>query len=254
MIKEMENRFERIKAEIAKRGKIYNVDIAKVLGVSLATVRRDLEAMESEGLLRRTHGGAVPATEENELPFFNKISAFQEEKRRIGVATAALIPDEAVIGCTGGTTIMSVMRELKGRRLIVVTNAINVAMELAPLESIQVFVTGGSLRPRSYELIGQVADRSIGEFHFNVALLGVNGISLEHGLSTYVIGEAHTAALYIRQADEVWIVADHSKIGKIAPALIAPISRVKRLVTDGGIEPEDRRRFEAAGVDVVVAE
>jgi len=146
------------------------------------------------------------------------------------------------------------MKALKGRRLTVITNAINVAMELAPFDSLRVFVTGGSLRPRSYELIGQVADRTVGEFHFTIALLGVDGISLEHGISTYAIEEAHTAALYIRQADEAWVVADHSKIGKIAPALIAPVSRIKRLITDEGIEDGDRRALEAAGVEVVVAD
>ncbi len=253
MMREKEDRFGKIAAELAKNGKLYSDDIAGLLGVSLATVRRDLEAMESQGMLRRTHGGASIIEDENELPFYSKIKTFQAEKYHIGIAAAALVPQDAVIGCTGGTTVVSVMRALKGKRLTVITNAINVAMELAPFDSIEVLVTGGSLRPRSYELIGQVADRTVGEFHFSIALLGVDGISVEHGLSTYAIGEAHTAALYIKQADEVWVVADHNKIGKIAPALIAPISRVKRLITDEGIGAGEKRDIEAAGVEVVVA-
>lgn len=253
MIKEKEDRFDRIKIELAKQGRLHNNDIAELLGVSLPTVRRDLEAMETLGLLKRTHGGATVVEDKDELPFYSKISAFQEEKRRIGGLTASLIPEEAVIGCTGGTTVVSVMKALKGRSLTVITNAINVAMELAAFDTLEVFVTGGSLRPRSYELIGQAADRTVGEFHFTIALLGVDGISVEHGISTYAIGEAHTAALYIKQADEVWVVADHSKIGKVAPAIIAPVSRVKRLITDSGIGEEERQALAAAGMEVVVA-
>jgi len=253
MLKEKDNRFDRIKAELREHGKVYSGDLAELLGISLATVRRDLETLESLGMLRRTHGGAEALEDEDELPFHSKIKTFQDEKRRIGAATASLIPQDAVIGCTGGTTVVSVMKALKGKNLTVITNAINVAMELASFDTLQVFLTGGSLRPRSYELIGQVADRTISEFHFNIALLGVDGISLEHGLSTYAIGEAHTAALYIKQADEVWVVADHSKIGKIAQALIASLAQVKRLITDEGIGDEERLGIEAAGVEVIVA-
>jgi len=83
MIKEMEDRFSRIKAELSKRGQLYNADIAELLGVSLATVRRDLEAMEGRGMLRRTHGGAVPVEDADELPFTSKISSYQDEKRRM---------------------------------------------------------------------------------------------------------------------------------------------------------------------------
>ena len=253
MIKEKEDRFNRIREELAKSGKLYNGDIAEILGISLPTVRRDLEAMEALGMLRRTHGGAEAVEDKDELSFYSKIKAFQEEKRRIGVLAASLIPEESVIGCTGGTTVVTVMKALKGRSLTVITNAINVAMELAPYDSLEVVVTGGSLRPRSYELIGQVADRTIDEFHFNIALLGVDGISVEHGISPFAIGEAHTASLYIKQADEVWIVADHSKIGRIAPAIIAPLSRVKRLITDEGIGAKEREALEAAGMEVLIA-
>jgi len=254
MIKEIANRIDKIKVELERQGTIYCTDLAALLGVSLATVRRDLEAMEGLGMLRRTHGGATAMENQDELPFHSKLKTFQNEKNRIGVAAAALIPQNAVIGCTGGTTVVSVIKALRGKNLTVITNAINVAMELAPFESIDVFVTGGSLRPRSYELIGQVADRTVSEFHFTMALLGVDGISIEHGLSTYAIGEAHTAALYMKQADEVWVVADHSKIGKIAPALIAPITKVQRLITDEGIGAKERVELEAAGIEVIVAE
>jgi len=253
VIKEKEERFERIRAELQKEGKLYNSDIAALLGVSLPTVRRDLEAMESMGMLQRTHGGATLIRDKNELPFYSKVKSFQEEKLKIGELAASLIPEQAVIGCTGGTTVVSVMKYLNGRNLTVITNAINVAMEIASFNSIEVFVTGGSLRPRSYELIGQVADQTVSKFHFDIALLGVDGISVQQGISTYAIGEANTAALYMRQASEAWVVADHSKIGRIAPAIIAPLAKVKRIITDAGISAEDRERLLAAGIEVLIA-
>ncbi len=252
MIKE--ERFERIREELAKKGIVDGDELAGLLGVSRATIRRDLDALEERGFLTRTHGGAQATDPEDELPFHSKVSAYMREKRAIGLAVAALVPEGAVIGCTGGTTVMAAIKCLRGKSVTVVTNAINVAMELAPSEQAQVIVTGGSLRTRSYELVGHIADRTLGEFHLDLALIGVDGIDIERGISTYTIAEAHAAALYISQAERVWVVADHSKAGKVAPALIAPLAKVHRLVTDPGLDGGIRARLEAAGLEVVVAE
>ena len=249
-----EERFERIRSELAKKGIVDGDELAELLAVSRATVRRDLDALEEQGHLKRTHGGAQMVDSEDELPFHSKIAAYMREKRAIGIATASRVPEGAVIGCTGGTTVMAVIKSLKGKQMTVVTNAINVAMELAPSEAAQVIVTGGTLRTRSYELVGHIADRTLGDFHLDIALLGVDGIDLERGISTYTVAEAHAAALYVSQAETVWVVADHSKAGKVAPALIAPLSKVSCLVTDPGLDPGLRARFEAAGLEVILAE
>lgn len=248
-----EQRLECIRQELAKHGIIDGDEIAELLGVSRATIRRDLDALEEQGVLKRTHGGATTVDPKNELPFFSKLSVAGEEKREIGVAAAALLPEGSVIGCTGGTTVMSVMKALQEKRVTVITNAINVAMELAASDTTEVVVTGGTLRSHSYELVGHQADETLARFHLDIALIGVDGISLERGISTYTIAEAHTASLYINQAEKVWVVADHSKIGKIAPALIAPLSRIHYLVTDSGIPDGQKAELEAAGVRVIIA-
>jgi DeoR/GlpR family transcriptional regulator of sugar metabolism len=252
MIKE--ERFERIRSELAKRGSVDCEELAELLGISRATVRRDLDAMETQGLLQRTRGGATPPSPDDELPFHSKLDAYRSEKRAIGALTAFLMPEGAVIGCSGGTTVMSVIKALRGRRFTVITNAVNVAMELASAESIQVIVTGGVLSTRTYELVGHIADQTLEAFHLDIALLGVDGISLDHGLSTYTIADAHTDSLYMNHAEEVWVVADHSKFGKVAPALIAPVARVKRLISDPGLGATERRALEAVGVEVLIAE
>ncbi|HUI72631.1 MAG TPA: DeoR/GlpR family DNA-binding transcription regulator [Spirochaetia bacterium] len=249
-----QERFERIRSELTRKGSVDGDELATLLGASRATVRRDLDEMQLRGLLRRTHGGAVHIESRDELPFQSKLSAFLPEKRAIGAAAAALIPDGAVIGCTGGTTVTHVIKALKGRRVTVVTNAINLAMELAASDATEVIVTGGTLRTRSYELVGHIAERTIQDFHLDVALIGVDGLDFDHGISTFTIAEAHAAALYIDHAREVWVVTDHSKIGRTAPAIISPLSRVTRVITDPGVSSDLMESFARARIGLTVAQ
>jgi DeoR/GlpR family transcriptional regulator of sugar metabolism len=248
-----EERFERISSELAKRGSVELEELSRLLGVSPATVRRDLDALAVRGLLKRTYGGATADVREGERPFDSKLTAYLPEKRAIGALAASLIPEGSVIGCSGGTTVMSVVRALRGKKVTVVTNAVNVAMELASDDSVEVVVTGGTLRPRTWELVGHIAERTLADFRLDIALLGVDGISLEHGLSTFTIADAHTDFLLMARAASVWVVADHSKFGKVAPALIAPLSRVRRIITDPGMDEVGRASLEAAGLEVRIA-
>ncbi len=145
------------------------------------------------------------------------------------------------------------IRALKGKKVTVVTNAINLAMDLAAADSLEVIVTGGVLRTRSYELVGHIAERTIRDFHFDVAVIGVDGLDFTNGLSTFTITEAHAAALYIDHAREVWVVTDHSKIGRTSPALIAPLSRVNRVITDAALPQELADSFARAGITLTIA-
>jgi DeoR/GlpR family transcriptional regulator of sugar metabolism len=249
-----EKRFELIRGELAKKGIVEGDDLAARLQVSRATIRRDLDQLEEEGLLIRTHGGAQVVDSLVELPYHSKLVAYMQEKRAIGLCASQMVPEGSVIGCTGGTTVMSVIKYMKGKTVTVVTNAINIAMELASSESTQVIVTGGAMRTRSYELVGHIADRTLDELYMDIALLGIDGLDLVRGISTYTMQEAHTASLYVNHAERVWVVADHTKVGKIAPALIAPIMKVHRLFTDPGLSPELRSELEAIGMEVVIAE
>jgi len=248
-----EKRFERIKSELAQKGSVDGDELADLLGTSRATIRRDLDALQKIGMLRRTHGGAAKSDARDELPFHSKLAAYLPEKRAIAFMAASLIPDGWVIGCTGGTTVTYVIRALKGKRVTVVTNAINLAMELAGADSPEVIVTGGVLRARSYELVGHIAERTIQDFHLDVALIGVDGLDFTHGLSTYTVAEAHAAALYIDHAREVWVVTDHSKIGRTAPALIAPLARASRVITDANLPQDQAERFAQEGISLTVA-
>lgn len=246
-------RQERILSELARRGAVSVEELASALGVSEATVRRDLGALAEAGLLRRTYGGAALADQGDELPYQYKVTAFLPEKRRIGAAAAAMIQRGQVVGCTGGTTVTQVIRALKGKAVTIVTNAVNVAAELASAPEAEVVVTGGALRSRSYELVGPIAQRTIQDFYLDVALIGVDGLSLEHGLTTYSHAEAYVNRSFIERARETWVVADHSKLGKVTPAVIASIERMHCLITDADAPAEVVAELKARGKRVVLA-
>ncbi|MBO8142397.1 MAG: DeoR/GlpR transcriptional regulator [Firmicutes bacterium] len=250
MIKEQ--RQERILSELAKRGSVGVVELSKLLGVSEATVRRDLGELAGHGLLRRTHGGAALVERGEELPYHAKAAAYLPEKRRIGAAAAALLEPGQVIGCTGGTTVAQAARLLQGKRLVVVTNALNIALELAGSEETDVIMTGGALRSRSLETVGHIAERSFREFCIDVALLGADGISIKEGITTYHLAEAHANRVLVERSREVWVLADHSKLGKVTPAVIGPVSRMTRLITDAGAPDDFVASLREQGIDVVV--
>jgi DeoR/GlpR family transcriptional regulator of sugar metabolism len=116
-----------------------------------------------------------------------------------------------------------------------------------------VIVTGGTLRTRSYELVGYIAENTIQTLRLDIALIGVDGLDFTYGLSTFTVTEAHAAALYVEHAREVWVVADHTKIGRTMPGLIAPLSRVSRVITDAGVSRDVVEAFASTGVRLDIA-
>lgn len=246
-------RRDRILSEVARRGAASVRDLAQFLNVSEATIRRDLEDLSREGLLRRTHGGATVAEPSDEVPYRFKVTAYMAEKRRIGATAASMLRKGQVLGCTGGTTIAQVARAIRGGPLTIVTNAVNIGAELVATPEVEVVLTGGVLRSRSYELIGPVAERTIHDFYLDVALIGVDGLSVEQGLTTFSHAEAYINRTFMKQAKETWVVADHSKLGRITAARIAPIEELDCLITDSEAPPEFVEQLRGRGVRVVLA-
>lgn len=208
-------------------------DLAASLRVSAATIRRDLVLLQEQRLLSRTHGGAVAQGVIYELPLRYKGARHHSEKRRIAAAAGKRVADGMAVGLTGGTTCTEVARELVDRqRLTVVTNALNIASELAVRPNLKLVVTGGTARPESYELVGPLAERSLASLHLDVVFIGVDGIDEHAGCTTHHEIEAHTDLALIEHARRVIVVADSSKIGRAAFAQICPIDRVDELITD----------------------
>jgi len=247
------DRLSRIVEQISTNGSVGVGDLAETLGVSAATVRRDLQLLEEQRLLARTHGGAVAHGVLYELPLRYRSARRQEEKARIAKAAAQRVADGSAIGMTGGTTTTEVARALSDRRqLTVVTNSLNIASELAVRPNLKLVVTGGVARAESYELVGPLAEAALASFNLDVVLVGVDGISVAAGLTTHHDVEAHTNRALIARARRVVVVTDSSKIGQVAFARICDLETVDEVISDTGADDEEVGRLREAGVEVTL--
>ncbi|MEV4195016.1 DeoR/GlpR family DNA-binding transcription regulator [Streptomyces toxytricini] len=249
---------------LVERGEIEVEPAAETLGVSAATVRRDLDLLAEQQLLVRTRGGAVVHGVSYELPLRYRTSRRAAEKRRISEAVAALISPGEVIGLTGGTTTTEVARALAARpdlagadaqgagtpALTVVTNALNIAGELVIRPRFKIVLTGGVARAQSYELTGPLAQQVLGQLSVDTAIVGVDAFDPADGAATRHEDEAAMNRLLCDRARRVVVAADSSKLGVRAFARICPTSTVDTLVTDTALPDEVAERFEAAGVAV----
>lgn len=243
-------RHELILSELARKGTVSAQELAALLKTSLATVRRDIAELDQRNALQRTHGGASLPRSSEELPFDAKLLAYLPEKRRIGAQAGSMIEPGSMIGLGGGTTVMQILPTISRMRLKLVTTAVNVAMELRDAKDIEVVLTGGILRRRTAEVVGHIAETTLRDFNFDVTIIGVDGIDLRGGLTTYDSSEAYVNRVMLEQARETWIVADHSKFDIVRPAIIYPLARVTRLITDTGASDQMIADAESLGVKV----
>jgi DeoR family transcriptional regulator of aga operon len=244
-------RLSAILERLADGGSVAVAALADDLAASPATIRRDLVHLEQQRLLERTHGGAVAHAVSYELPLRYKGVRHAESKRRIATAAAAYVTEGMAVGLTGGTTATEVARALADqRKLTIVTNALNVAAELAVRPKLKLIVTGGVVRTESYELSGPIAEASLTGLNLDVAFIGVDGIDARAGCTTYQEVEAHTNGVMLGCARRVVVVADSSKIGKVAFARICEVTAVSELITDDAADPDAVRALTEAGVRV----
>lgn len=256
---------------LGRDGRLDVGSASAALSVSPATIRRDLDHLASQQLLTRTRGGAAPAAIAYDLPLRHKSSRFSEQKLRIGTAAAALIPPGAVVGLNGGTTTSQVARALvtqappeglspdgdgpseDGVVYTVVTNALNIANDLAVRRSVKLVVTGGVARPSSYELLGPLAEPTLTRVHLDYAVVGVDGFNLAVGATADHEGEAAVTAQMVARASTVILVADSSKLDRASFARVCTAGAVTTLVTDADADPQFLGAVRAAGITVIVA-
>ena len=248
-------RLASILEHLSDNGSLTVSALSATFGVSQATLRRDLQLLEDQRLLSRTHGGAFSDTGAYELPMRYRDSRQSEAKRLIAREAIRRIPDGAtVVGLTGGTTTTEVARALTDRTgLTVVTNAINIAALLAVRPRLKLIMTGGVARTQSYELVGPLAESTLSGLNVEITFAGVDGLDAATGLTTHDEVEAHTNAALLDRSKRVVVVADGSKVGRVRLARIAPISAIDELITDAGADSDVLRELEAVGVEVTVA-
>jgi len=243
-------------------GQLTVADAAEALGVSEATIRRDLDQLARQQLVTRTRGGATAGHVSYDLPLRYKTARHAPEKQRIGRAAAALVTPGSAVALNGGTTTSEVARALATRpdlqdggapTITVVTNAMNIANELAVRQHIKIVVTGGVTRGQSYELIGPLASLVLGELTLDWAVLGVDALDPRNGATAHHEGEAGINHLMAARAEQVMIVADSSKLGQRAFARVCAVEEIGVLVTDRDARPDLLAAFTERGIRVVTA-
>jgi len=239
---------------VHSRGAVSLHDLAVAVHSSEVTVRRDIQALESSGLVDRRRGGAaLPGGLSHEQSYRQKSLVAASEKAGIAEAAAMLVEEGDAIVIGAGTTTEEFARRLvRMKDLTVVTNSLPVAQVLARTAA-EVVMTGGSLRGSTYSLVGGAAEHSFAQVRVRRAFLSGNGLTVERGLSTPNMHVAGVDQAIAAAAGEVVVLADHTKLGVDTMFQTVPTSRIAHLVTDGGGQPDLLAAIGAAGVHVHTA-
>jgi DeoR family transcriptional regulator, aga operon transcriptional repressor len=246
---------------LAGDGQLSVTEAAQALGVSQATIRRDMDQLARQQLVTRTRGGVIAGHVSYDLPLRYKTARHAPQKQRIGRAAAALVAAGATVALSGGTTTSEVARALAIRPdlqdgtsvVTVVTNAMNIANELAVRPHIKIVVTGGVTRSQSYELIGPYATLVLEQLALDWAILGVDALDPVAGATAHHEGEASISHLMATRAAQVMIVADASKLGQRAFARVCATDEINVVVTDQDAPPRTLAALTEHGIRVVTA-
>ena len=259
MSESINRRSEQIVKYLLNAGTATIEELLTVAGSSAPSIRRDLARLENRGLIRRTHGGAElvePLLYEPfrfDSSFLAREQRHAAEKRRIGLAAAEMIHMNETVGLSAGTTTTHIGRSLRHREKIqVITNAINIGMELCNRTEIRTYLTGGEvLWAWAFALTGNAALNFLDSVYMDKVFLSITGLDAERGATTLEADEALVYKKMIKQAKQVIVVADSSKLGKVSPAIICAANEIHVLITDNGAAPEALAPFERQGITVV---
>jgi DeoR/GlpR family transcriptional regulator of sugar metabolism len=236
----VEERRQRVLDLVSKRGFVALKDLAQVIGVSESTIRRDIDHWHKEKVLRRTHGGAMYVGDGSTLPALEDRSASQlEEKRAVARVAAGRVREGDTVLLDGGTTTLEVARLLLGRGVQVVTNSLPIAALFANRRESDLVLLGGYVYPRTGVALGPLTVRMMEDLHVHQLVMSVGGITAK-GLFNSNLLLVETERQMMRCADEVVVVADHTKIGRPALAFLCELDTVDTLIVDPGVTPEQR--------------
>ncbi|SEF24864.1 transcriptional regulator, DeoR family [Amycolatopsis pretoriensis] len=229
-------------------------ELASATGASEMTVRRDLDHLASRGVLRRVHGGAVPAAPSGiEPPFAARATDAVGAKRAIAAAAAELIRDGETIVLDSGTTALELARLLRGRPVTVMPLSLHAVRELADDRGVRLLLPGGEPRPGEQALVGPLTCASLRALRFDVAVLSPCAFSLDAGLTAFDLGDAEVKQVALDVAARALVLADGAKWGRAALAHVCPADRPDVVITDPGAPEDQRAALTELGVLVHVA-
>lgn len=251
-----EERQQLILETIRQNGKVTVAELSQQFGISEVTIRRDLSDLATSGELVRSHRGALAATPAPpEPPVVQRMLQEQAVKKQIGKAAATLVTDGDSIFIGSGSTTAFLVRYLAHcNNLTVVTNSVGIAHEFAIHESsATVVLTGGMMRKDELSLLGHIAELSLREMRVDKMFMGVQALSIESGWTTDHLPEVTTTRRVIDMCDHLITLADHTKLGRVAAAFIAPAKRIEVLVTDPQADPTFLENLKRQGSQVMIA-
>lgn len=254
MIKE--KRIEIIMEELSLNGVISIEELGKKMNISYSTVRRDIEELEAQNLLRRIRGGAsaYKPTTSYEPPFSARKDMFYDEKCRIAKLARTLISPNETLLLSGGTTIHSFSKTLNDvYPLYVATNDLMSALELSQFNNINLIVLGGNLRNNHFSLNGYFTENMLSQIHADKAFIGVDAVDFNSGFMHFSIEEIAASKLMIKASKQVIVLCDHSKFNKVAFVNICNFEDVDLLITDSGIGKDELNQLEEMGLKVLIA-
>lgn len=248
-------RQEEILKELDQKGHVNVVDLCETLNVSSVTIRKDLNFLENEKLLHRTHGGA---SKQPIYAFERDVSAKEilqvEQKKQIAKEALKYIGEHDYIILGSGSNIHYLSRIMTGfNKLTVLTPSLKVSLELCKEASIDTIQLGGDVRNSSTSAVGPIAEAILSQFSCNKLFLGTDGVHLDFGLSTSNALEAHLNQIMIDVAEKVIVLADSTKMNVRGFGKICDLNKIDVLITDDGIDAETKMKLEEIGIDVIVA-
>lgn len=248
------NRQKRILQILKDTGKVNVNELSEQLNVSLVTIRRDLDSLDEQGFLDRTHGGAVLSEDIiSSFSFDQKMTICTTERVAIAKTVDTMINDGDTILMNTGMTTLKIMNEIRYKDVTVITNNAS-AINLMKDVHMHLMLLGGDYSEFSHSLVGDLTTLGLSQFYSNITILGVNGIDPEIGMTSTLSRETGVNRMMIeRSRGKIIVVADHSKLGKVANFVTAPISKINTLVTDSNADPSILREFEMVGIEVIIA-
>ena len=235
-------------------GRVLVGDLARHFRTSQVTIRKDLDILQAHGRIHRTHGGALPARESalEDPTLREKEKLHRKEKSQIAATAARMVKEGQVVILDSGTTTTAIARALREREhLTIITNAVNIAAELSG-SSLEVILTGGTLRKNSFSLVGPIAEETLRRLNADILFLGVDGFDVHYGLSSPNLLEAKVNRAMMDVARVTVAVCDSSKFGRRSLSSIAPLSAVHHLITDRGIPKADLATLKKTGIEVTL--
>lgn len=228
-------------------------ELIKLLGVSRETVRRDLQALEEQGIIKKIHGGAVLSRVSEEPSYSIRTISHAREKMRIGQAAFELIEDGDTLFIDSGTTTLQFANLLQPHQhLTIFTNSLTIATSLAE-RGLPVYVLGGLLRPGEMSLSGAMAQAAAETIHIDKAFIGVGGITPQHGMTDFHLEDVALRRTMIRHAVKAYILADSSKFGVTALASLVPIHEIHAVISDSDLDKTTLQALEARGLHILLA-